>query len=242
MNTLRYRKWLISLIVLLFGNIAYAGQTFQHQGTPPQLIELYTSEGCSSCPPADRYLSSLVDSPKLWEQIIPMAFHVDYWDYIGWKDRFAHPSYKQRQYDYRALGKFRSVYTPGWVVDGKEWRGFFQGRSLPTMPQRSGGKLTAELDQLTLNIHFDKDEAESKLTAHVALIGFDQQSNVTAGENRGKTLSHQFVVLNKQQKTATGSQWQFEIPESDISSKTALAIWITKPDMQVLQATAGWIE
>jgi hypothetical protein len=236
-------KYLILISSLLLSTQQlYANQTFSHEGPPPQLVELYTSEGCSSCPPADRYMSSLINEPGLWSKIIPLAFHVDYWDYIGWEDRFAQPTFKQRQYDYRKNGLLRSVYTPGWIVDGKEWRGFFQGRSLPTSPNRSGQKLIAELDNQDLSINFDAIESTKALTAHVALIGFDQQSNVTAGENRGRTLSHQFIVLDKQQQTKAGSQWQFKIPNSDISRRTAIAIWITQSDMTILQATGGWIE
>jgi hypothetical protein len=236
-------KYLILISSLLLSTQQiYANQTFSHEGPPPQLVELYTSEGCSSCPPADRYMSSLINEPGLWSKIIPLAFHVDYWDYIGWEDRFAQPTFKQRQYDYRRNGLLRSVYTPGWIVDGKEWRGFFQGRSLPALPDRSGQKLSAELENQDLSISFEAQEPTTTLTAHVALIGFDQQSNVTAGENRGRTLSHQFIVLDKQQQTKSGSQWQFKIPKSDISSRTAIAIWITQPDMTILQATGGWIQ
>lgn len=236
-------KYLILLSCLLISTQhVYAKQFFSHEGPPPQLVELYTSEGCSSCPPADRYMSSLVNAPGLWSKIIPVAFHVDYWDYIGWKDRFAQPMFKQRQYNYRKSGVLRSVYTPGWIVDGKEWRGFFQGQSLPALPTRTGQKLSAELDKQDLIINFEMKESTKPLTAHVALIGFDQQSNVTAGENRGKTLSHQFIVLDKQKQTQTGSQWLFQIPKSDTSTRTALGIWITEPDMTILQATGGWIE
>ncbi len=237
-------KYLILIASLLVSTQqTYAQQTFIHEGPPPQLVELYTSEGCSSCPPADRYMSTLINDPGLWTKIIPLAFHVDYWDYIGWKDRFAHPTYKQRQYDYRKSGRLRSVYTPGWVVDGKEWRGFFQGRSLPTSTKQSGNKLTVDLEERNVSIKLDYKESDISLVAHVALVGFDQQSNVTAGENRGKTLSHQFVVLDKQHKVANGAQWSFVIPDSEISNRQALAVWITPTnDMQILQATAGWIE
>ena len=237
-------KYLILIASLLVSaQQTYAQQTFVHEGPPPQLVELYTSEGCSSCPPADRYMSTLINDPGLWTKIIPLAFHVDYWDYIGWKDRFALPTYKQRQYDYRKSGRLRSVYTPGWVVDGQEWRGFFQGRSLPITTRQNGHKLTVDLEERNVSVKLDSKEADVSLVAHVALIGFDQQSNVTAGENHGKTLSHQFVVLDKQQKTANGSQWTFVIPDSEISNRQALAVWITPTnDMRILQATAGWIE
>ncbi|MGH1460870.1 MAG: DUF1223 domain-containing protein [Neptuniibacter sp.] len=235
------RTYLLA-ILLLPAQQVLAGQTFQHEGQPPQLIELYTSEGCSSCPPADSYMSSLINSPNLWKNIIPLAFHVDYWDYIGWPDRFAHPSYKQRQYSYRQAGRLRSVYTPGWVIDGNEWRGFFQGQQLPMQSSREGGKLKVDYENQQLDITYKPKKSFEKLTAHIALIGFDQQSTVTAGENRGRILKHQFVVMNKQEKTQPNFQWQFRVPDSDVSRRHALAIWVATPDFQILQAVAGWVE
>ncbi len=112
-------------------------QVWSHQGKPARIIELFTSEGCSSCPPADAYLSQFSTSEDLWQGIIPLAYHVDYWDYIGWKDRFAHPSFSQKQRLYRSYGVVASVYTPGFVVDGKEWRGFFNPLNR-TLPQATG--------------------------------------------------------------------------------------------------------
>ena len=90
-----------------------------------RLIELYTSEGCSSCPPADKWISKLKDNDELWNDIIPIAFHVDYWDRLGWPDELAEKSFSDRQRQYRHEGSISQVYTPGFVVDGKEWRGFF---------------------------------------------------------------------------------------------------------------------
>ena len=74
-----------------------------------QLIELYTSEGCSSCPPADRWLAQFVDHPKLWQQIIPIAFHVDYWNYLGWHDRFSLKQHSRRQERLKNSGNIASV-------------------------------------------------------------------------------------------------------------------------------------
>ena len=90
---------LILLSSLFFSSYAVAAGTLSAKSPAEQvgLLELYTSEGCSSCPPADRWLSKLKGEPKLWRNIIPLAFHVDYWDYIGWEDRFASPAYTARQ-------------------------------------------------------------------------------------------------------------------------------------------------
>src|SRR3954465_2646270 len=88
------------------------------------LIELYTSEGCSSCPPAEEWLSSLRNDPRLWQSFVPVAFHVDYWDRLGGKKRFARPEFTARQRTYAAGASATTVYTPGFLIDGHEWRGW----------------------------------------------------------------------------------------------------------------------
>lgn len=93
--------------------------------SPPErvaLLELYTSEGCSSCPPADRWLSELKTNNELWTRVVPVAFHVDYWDYLGWPDRFAAASFSNRQREYALQGAVSTVYTPGLIYNGSEWR------------------------------------------------------------------------------------------------------------------------
>ncbi|MBA3543366.1 MAG: DUF1223 domain-containing protein, partial [Chthoniobacterales bacterium] len=81
--------------------------------TKTHLLELYTSEGCSSCPPAEAGLSKLKDNPRLWQDFVPIAFHVDYWDRLGWRDPFASKEWTARQYEYSARWRSSSVYTPG---------------------------------------------------------------------------------------------------------------------------------
>lgn len=84
------------------------------------VLELYTSEGCSSCPPADRFLSQLKDSGISDRQLIPMAFHVTYWDYIGWNDRFAKKQFDQRQRELAYKNKSSTVYTPQFLLSGDD--------------------------------------------------------------------------------------------------------------------------
>jgi hypothetical protein len=83
-----------------------------------------------SCPPADEWLGRQKEATELWQRLIPLAFHVDYWDYLGWWDRFASAEFSQRQRDYRHSGGLGSVYTPGVVVNGQEWRGWYRGESI----------------------------------------------------------------------------------------------------------------
>lgn len=113
---------LLALVLVLAQSVAAAEQFTSGPGRA-HLVELFTSEGCSSCPPADRWLATFVDSPRLWREIVPVAYHVSYWDRLGWADRFA-----QREFDVRqrrlAESSGAAVYTPGVFRDGREWRGW----------------------------------------------------------------------------------------------------------------------
>src|SRR5271170_5592196 len=114
---------------------------FRNSGTNATLVELYSSEGCSSCPPAEAWMSKLKASPNLWNDLFPVVFHVDYWDGLGWPDRFARPAYTQRQRNYAARLGQDSVYTPEFITNGREWRGWFHGDRLPPAQDATSGDL-----------------------------------------------------------------------------------------------------
>src|SRR5690348_12165742 len=127
------RIWLGVLMVIPMGAVLAAPQTIAGPDTRVSLLELYTSEGCDTCPPAEEWLSKLERDPRLWKQLVPLAFHVDYWDYLGWKDPFDSHAYTARQQAIAAGADSlagRVIYTPQFVVDGKDWRGWFTGQAL----------------------------------------------------------------------------------------------------------------
>ena len=203
MSATMKRSWLRFSIPLLLINIAampaspMPATVFESAETQNSLIELFTSEGCSSCPPAEKWLSGLKSNQDLWKKIIPVAFHVDYWDHLGWRDRFAKPEFTSRQQRYAAAWGGDSVYTPGFVVNGKEWRNWFGGNAVPTISTRVGvlrvslgndGKVTATFVPETT-----KPRA---LALNVALLGNELESDVKRGENSGRKLRHDFVVLD----------------------------------------------
>lgn len=217
--------------------------SFSSGPTKVNLLELYTSEGCSSCPAADRWLSDLQESPGLWRRIIPLAFHVDYWNYLGWKDMFAKPDYGKRQYRYQRTGNIKAVYTPGFVVNGKEWRSWFSRGALPDTHEQAG-ELQVTLDDRTIKARYLRPDLTGQpLKLNIALLGFDLKSEIKAGENRGKALTHDFVVLAHQQQVSGAGNWQLSLAEPhQPSSRMALAAWVTKVDNQApLQATGGWL-
>lgn len=205
------------------------------------VVELYTSEGCSSCPPADNWLASLKSDPRLFKTLIPLAFHVDYWDQLGWPDRFASSEHSKRQRELVRQGILSQVYTPGIVVNSREWRGWFKGRRDIDNASGKPGRLTADFSDGQLQIRFPGDET---YTAHIAVLGMGLSTEVEAGENHGRTLNHDFVVLDSWQQTANGN-WQLslaDLPEQG-QQRTALAIWLTEPgSLAVIQATGGYLD
>ena len=224
----------------------YDHRTFASGPGRTQLIELYTSEGCSSCPPADRWLSTLEDSKGLWRDFVPIALHVDYWDYIGWEDRFASRNFSDRQRRYAAEGGVRVVYTPGVFRDGREWRGW-RGAA----PTRAGdapvGTLTLDTDGRDYSVRFRPAPGVRADTVHVALLGMGLETEVRAGENRGRTLGHDFVVLALQAQPLEANDDAFVVsgalPAASVAAdRLAVAAWVSADPRQApVQAVGGFL-
>lgn len=163
------------------------------------LLELYTSEGCDSCPPADRFVSALPAGGVGADQAVILSLHVDYWDYIGWKDRFASPVFTARQRELSDLAGTRTIYTPEIFVGAKELRGWQNGvgaavRRVNAQPARADIRIalgTPGGAGLPVDIRASS-ALDGKL--YVALVENGLVSDVRAGENRGVTLKHDFVV------------------------------------------------
>jgi hypothetical protein len=224
-------------------------QRFESTAQQMTVVELFTSHGCSSCPPADRWLNRLMEADGLWTEVIPLAFHVDYWDYLGWKDRFAAPEYSQRQRNYRHNGGLSSVYTPGMLVNGQEWRGWYWGRPIPEGSEAEVGKLQLELPaegSATLRFSAGPDWRGSDMEAHLAILGSDLESHIGGGENRGRTLTESFVVLAHRSTTTTSAPdtWDLAWPRFQQSDEGRYAVvaWLSSGgDPTPLQAVGGWL-
>jgi len=157
---------------------------------PARVVELYTSEGCNSCPPADRWLSRLKSEPG----VVALAFHVDYWDRLGWKDRFADAAFTQRQAQQQAVNGARFSYTPQVVVNGvdrKDWPAL--PAALPTLAaaEAIGLTLEREAEHYVARV---RPAAARRLAAYWAVTESGHSTAVKAGENEGVTLTHDFVV------------------------------------------------
>jgi hypothetical protein len=164
-------------------------------GERPILVELFTSEGCSSCPPADALLAELAQRPDL----LALSFHVDYWDKLGWKDPFSSPAATARQRRYAELLGLATVYTPQVVVDGK-WQAVGSNHA---EVERAIGAARRGPDGVPVTLAVEHGRVKIALgpgsgaaSASVLLIEFDrrQVSAVARGENSGRTLAHADVV------------------------------------------------
>jgi len=196
---------IISSFCLLLFSLASQAEEPQvlKASSPPNrvvLLELYTSEGCSSCPPADRFFSSLKETVYDEQQLIPLAFHVTYWDYIGWQDRFADDIHDLRQRRQAAMNASRTVYTPQFLINGHDYR---PGKYINNDVNRvnsSKAEMTIHLevahaapDELQVRVSTEQVNDERR---HLWLAVYENnlQSQVDDGENEGELLKHDYVV------------------------------------------------
>jgi hypothetical protein len=203
-------KNLLFVLALFLGSAASTDAAMQCAARSPAmttaLVELYTSEGCDSCPPADRWLSSLGAKGYAPERLVPIALHVDYWDYIGWKDPYARQAFSARQRKMAALARAAVVYTPQVLLQGQDFRAW-QGSAF----EQAVAKINARPAKARISLGLDsrnKDAFEVEASAELLeglppgdlalyLGAYENKlvSEVKAGENRGKTLPHDYVVL-----------------------------------------------
>jgi hypothetical protein len=239
--------------------VAMTGSTL-HAQTPPlafqsatnqtALVELYTSEGCSSCPPAEDWLSGLKQSPALWKDFVPVAWHVDYWDQLGWRDPWSAAQFTERQRRQAEGWGSGTIYTPGVVLNGKEWPDWRGARNIPQGPAAAPGVLTVNAFSTNeWRVSFNPvNPGETGYEAHAALLGCGLSSNVKAGENRGRKLRHDFValkladaVLARQENLHRGG-FTLAAPPETADQRLALAVWVTRSkQMEPVQAVGGWI-
>jgi hypothetical protein len=179
----------VPVLVCLSLALASAGACELKSGpSAPVVVELYTSEGCDSCPPADRWLSSL----KGRAGVVALAFHVDYWDRLGWTDRFASPAFTERQAMLRSSSGAPFAYTPQVLVGGADWRRW--PGALPA-PAASAVDLALRRDGARVEARIaPRAGAPLRLAGYWAVVEDGHVSAVKAGENSGVTLRHDHVV------------------------------------------------
>jgi hypothetical protein len=190
-----------SLILCAFQSISFAAECSTKSGaTTVPLLELYTSEGCSSCPPADKWMSTIKT-----DKVTPLAFHVDYWDYIGWKDKFSKAEYSDRQRKGAAFAGAGFVYTPQFVMNGRDFKGWDNSRLNESVEknQKLASRADLSLDAvtkangaITLKASAQTVKLADAKNADVFIALYENKlvSKVNAGENSGRELKHDYVV------------------------------------------------
>lgn len=207
----------------------------------PVIVELFTSEGCSSCPPADKVLSQLIATqPVDGALVIGLSEHVDYWDRLGWKDPFSDARYTRRQNDYAARDTADNIYTPQMVVDGEA---AFVGsdraaaltaiRKAATRPKRAAHLAWQSTGQLDIDIAAGNDRSASRV--FLAVIEDGLANKVTRGENSGHTLPHDAVVrrLVELGQTTKEGAYRATVPVSLDAAwqrpSTHVVVWTQRP-------------
>jgi len=222
------------------------------------LLELYTSEGCSSCPPADEWLSSLAKQGIGPDKVLPLSLHVDYWNYIGWRDPYSAAEYTQRQRQVAQRNRLRSIYTPQFVFNGRDYRGWRRQNVQLLLDEVNAWPAAAKLslnwkvssdNKLTTSVSSELLHGNaSGSTLFVALYENDLQSNVTAGENDGRSLRHDYVVRKMfavpfSGKKTLSKQINFSLQPSWNKKNLGVATFVQQHrDGGILQALSAPIE
>jgi hypothetical protein len=240
----------LMLALLVTETMNAAPLVFQSSGRQPSLLELYTSEGCSSCPPAEIWLSGLKYSPKLWSDFVPVAFHVEYWNYLGWRDPWSKEEFSDRQRAYAQAWNAQNIYTPEFVLNGREWSHGFWQKTVPAVAETGAGSLKVSSDDAT---HWQLSfvPAQNKKTTyevHAALLVSGVSSDVKAGENAGRQLKHDFAAMAFTElplvshSNVFNSTFALEAKSKPNGGCLALAVWITvHGKSEPVQVTGGWL-
>ena len=242
---------LICFLGLLAGIAANAAPiAFQSSERQTSLLELYTSEGCSSCPPAEAWLSKLKTAPGLWNGFVPVAFHVAYWNNLGWHDKLSSEQFSARQQNYAQVWSAKNIYTPEFVLNGMEWQNWLGFRGAPSVSVTQAGVLQVSSDDgkhwQANFVPAENGTADYEVTA--ALLVSETSSDVKGGENAGRHLNHDFAALSLITRPlasqTNGFQGKFIIDADPkgITGRLALAVWVTRGGhLEPLQATGGWL-
>lgn len=216
---------------------------------PVAVVELYTSEGCSSCPPADRWLASLGPAPA-GLRVVPLALHVPYWDYIGWKDPYASPAFEARQRQAARQARAATIYTPQVLVNGRDFRGWGSRRFEEILAQLATQPVHARLNLATRQAPAGTEAVvagSAPAGARVILARTEDglASQVQAGENKGVRLSHDHVVRTWTELGTVGPTGRFEwrqavpaVPDR-VAARSGLVALVEDPETgRILQAVA----
>jgi hypothetical protein len=194
------RHDLITLVLTVFFG-TFSLQSRAAETARVSLLELYTSEGCNSCPPADRQVSALPRPQLVPEKLVVLAFHVDYWNYLGWTDRFAQRRFTERQQAMVRTQNLRTAYTPQLLLNGRDFRniGSIENhvQHLAAAPAAYDLQLESKHsgNSLDIQVHATRHNHNAgPAELYIAVYENNLFTDVRAGENRGERLRHDYVV------------------------------------------------
>jgi hypothetical protein len=250
------KKWLFVGAIVLITGLGVAATGLLGADVQPDpgpagsggfaVVELFTSQGCSSCPAADRLLNAIIEEANQTGQpVFGLSFHVSYWDYLGWKDPYASTSYNVRQGNYVTKLKAGNAYTPQMVVNGKTE---FVGSS----PKESEAAIKAALvlassfnlqaqstiTNSQLKTIYQLDNMPGLAVVNVALVRKEVQNHVPRGENRGRTLTHKNVVTRFITADAKRSgEVTFDLPDDFDKDENVVVVYLqNKNDLAITAA------
>ncbi|SPE43469.1 conserved exported hypothetical protein [Candidatus Sulfopaludibacter sp. SbA3] len=204
----------------------------------PVLVELFTSEGCSSCPPADRLLE------QLDRQAIVLSEHVDYWNQLGWKDPFSSHAFTQRQEDYGRQLKTQGPYTPQMVVDGAtEFLGSDSSRALQELSKAGQRpKAAVHISRTPAGLQVEVADAPHSATVFLALADNSASSQVAAGENNGRRLHHVAVVRSIRKLGAVKKGSGFSQAVALPGPEQRAVVFVQESDQGPIDGAAVWMQ
>jgi hypothetical protein len=240
------KKFIVVLTASLLYRSFVMGQN-SLQFKPIAVIELFTSEGCSSCPPADKVVANLLEEAPSnpAENIFVLSYHVDYWNRLGWKDSFSRSEYSARQAQYVSQLNLESAYTPQVIVNGqyvlvgndnvKLSEAIEKARQIKS--EAGFTKLSAYMHSGEITVDYQLAGVFDKSQINFALIGLKESTAVKAGENRGRRLNHVNVVRQLIQTAAAESgKVVFKNLPSDAPGNLAVIAYVQRSDLKIIGA------
>ena len=234
-------RWISAL--LFFLAIANFGLA-QYQGFA--VVELFTSQGCSSCPSADKVLSKIIDNAE-GKPVYGLSFHVDYWDYLGWKDPYSTKAYTNRQRKYAVALRSSSVYTPQMIINGTDEfvgsngvKAEYLVKSALQVPAVHQVKFEVDNQGSRVAIEFRLSGATTNKVINFALVERNIKTNVTRGENRNRLLAHDNVVRGFLQIPASiAGEIEMSIPKDLVTSNAAVIVYVQDAHTYEITGSAG---
>lgn len=234
-----------ALILILAGLATTARLQAQQQ---PVIIELFTSQGCSSCPAADKNLTEILQRAKKdGKPVYGLSFHVDYWNYIGWKDPYSSKEFTARQRHYGERMSLRSIYTPQMIVNGsQEFVGSSksESESAVELAMKQKTAYTISISKLNatngkLNFHYALDKVPNNEIINIAIVERETENYVPRGENSGRKLHHDNVVRSFVTNPAKQQQdVELSLPEMNLQ-KASIIVYLQNKEWQVVGAVAN---